>query len=149
MALTAGAAGFLRSRMRTVAQAAKNSSVPESLIRAVIRQLGGTDSLEDVAKHGADGGFAGFTYTKEAAEFFKRHRAAISDLVKTYADDFGSTSIQVVEGFKCFKGADAETKESIGRMLYGAPLKTDEDYTVANCLAWFALEETARAMTDE
>ena len=35
------------------------------LIKAVIRQLGGKEALEDVYNHGADGGFSGFTYYSE------------------------------------------------------------------------------------
>jgi hypothetical protein len=119
-----------------------------TLCRAVIRQIGDRDSLEDVARHGASGGFCGFTYHKDTVAFFKRHRAAIVELVKQQADDFGQPPLDMVAGFNCLRPCDEQDKESICRCLYGGRLK-DGDTNVANALAWFALEEVARALNPD
>ncbi len=154
--------------MATTKQAAARSGIPETLIRAVIRQLGGTESLEDIRTHGVDGGFAGFTYYSDTVEFFKKHRHDIAALVKSMADDLGEQPLEMVCMFGCLGGqslrhggrfdeesrrkavrdAVSEYGESVGRCLYGGRL-TDEDDIVANALAWFAAEEVARAFEDE
>jgi hypothetical protein len=111
---------------------------------AVIAQLGGDesearDTLRDVAFHGADVGFAGFTYTRDTCQFFADNRADILALVRETASDFGEPPMELLKGFRCL--ADA-SEDEIGRVLYGTP--DDDDTTVPNGLAWFALEEVAR-----
>ena len=152
--------------MKTVREASKGSGIPESLIQAVIDQLGDLDSLEgtlaDIRNHGVDGGFPGFTYTSDCVEFFVAHRADIVALVKQMADDTGEPALEMVCCFNCLGGhvrnagekasahirkAVLEYSESVGRCIYGAPL-TDDDDQVANALAWFAAEEVARAFED-
>ena len=46
----------------------------------------------------------------------------------------------MVAGFNCLTD-DAETRDEIGRCIYGNV--EDDDVQVPNALAWFALEETA------
>ena len=61
------------------------------------------------------------------------------------AQDFGQDPIQFVASFNCLDD-DLETREEIARALYGRI--NSDDTLVANALAWFALEETARELTD-
>lgn len=121
-----------------------NNSNLTKLDRAVIRQLGGSDYLADIANHGIGGGFPGFTYYSDTVKFFKAHRADIIALVKEMADDFGQSPMEFVAGFNCFKGMDFEAE--IAECLYGRV--SADNYTVPNALAWFAAEETARKLTD-
>ena len=55
--------------------------IPESLVRAVIRQSGGLASFlekaPDISRHGISGGFGGWIYYSETEPFAKRHRADI------------------------------------------------------------------------
>jgi len=118
----------------------------KKLTRAVIRQLGGRDYLEDVANHGASGGFPGFTYYSDTIAFFKRNRTEIIELVKEYSDEFGQGPISFVAGFNCLND-DPETRDEIGRAIYGRLQSGDTN--VPNALAWFALEEVARAEIDQ
>lgn len=125
----------------------------KKLVNAVIRQLGGRESLEDIANHGIVGGFGGFIYTSDTIAFFKRNRAEIVALVKEYADEFGESDIDTVARFNCLSGRNWDkeryTKEGrelaaeIARALYGRMKKDDRQ--VANALAWFAAEEVAHA----
>lgn len=117
----------------------------KKLTNAVIRNLGGRNYLEDVANHDAGGGFAGFIYYSDTVKFFKNNRKEIVELVKEMAQDFGMDSVSLVAGFNCLTD-DFETRESIARCLYGR--MNDSDTQTANALAWFALEEVARAETD-
>lgn len=148
--------------MKTIKQAAERSGISEKLIRAVVRQTG-KENLEDIARHGVDGGFAGFTYYSDTIKFFKRQRKEICFLVHNMAEQIGEMPVQMVAGFNCLAGgkrsasaeferafakAAAEYCPSISRCLYGGRL-TEEDTNVANALAWFAAEEVARAMTEE
>lgn len=131
------------TQVKTVKQAAQDSGISETLIRSVIRQLGGRESLEDVANHGASAGWCGFTYYSDTVKFFKAHKRDIRDLVKQIASSLGETPMNMVRGFRCLSGPDDWNAE-IARCLYEDRLK-DADKIVANALAWFALEEVARA----
>ena len=119
------------------------------LVNAVIEQLGGSiddredvnQTLEDVANHGADAGFHGFTYNADTCEFFSENRGLILELAKEYAEDFGQDVISMIAGFSCLND-DTETRDEIGRAIYGTP--EHNDVMVQNALAWFALEEVAR-----
>ncbi len=153
----------------TIGEVAESSGISSTLIIAVLRQLGGgadaRQSLEDIARHGIDGGFCGFVYYKDTVAFFKRHRKAIVALVAQQADEMGENPAEMVAGFNCLAGRElkrdsgygpdrealrhnkaklAEYMPSVCRCLYGGRL-TDEDDVVANALAWFAGEEVAHA----
>ena len=124
----------------------------ENLINAVAEQMGygPTDEefisyMHDVANHGADSGFSGFAYYTDTVEFFKQNREAIVQLCKDYASDFGTDVISMIAGFNCLDD-DPETRDEIERAIYGR-LERD-DLQVPNALAWFALEEVARHLTD-
>lgn len=137
--------------MKTTKQVIEESGIDASLIRSVVRQIGDKDSLRDVAEHGAGGGFHGFCYYSETVPFYRRNRAAILNLARSMSDDFGQPVIEMIAGFGCLKTTDkaeaVELADEIGRALYG---KIGEKETqVANALAWFALEEVARAFCDE
>lgn len=132
---------------KAIAKAKRNTSLPESLVDAVIDQLGGGEdaiqSMGDIAWHGMNGGFTGFIYYSDTVAFFKANRADITQAAKDMARDLGENVMDMIAGFRCLTDDD-ETRESIGRCVYGGKL-TDDDDTVANALAWFAAEEVARA----
>lgn len=154
----------------TSKKVSERSGISEKLVRAVLRQLGGGseawDSLRDVCRGGADAGFCGFTYYTDTVGFFKRYRREIVALAEQQADELGENVSDMVAGFGCVAGyaspndydyrgnmsrerrqALREHLPSVNRCLYGGRL-TDEDVLVANALAWFALEEVARAAED-
>ena len=130
--------------MKTVKQAASYSCWSESIIRAVVRSLRDKSYLSDIANHGVDGGFPGFTYYSDTVAFFRKHRKEITANLLTFADDMGEDPVKMVSSWRC---VGPEFKTEVGQVVYGARL-TDEHTTVANALAWYAVEEIARAMTD-
>ena len=122
-------------------------NIPESLIRATVRQCGGwdrfTDRAPDVTNHGADGGFSGFIYYKETLAFTRRNRAAIVKLCEDMAKEIGESGpVALVKGFRCLSGS---SESEVAASLYG---RGDGDTQVSNALAWFALEEVSRAFVD-
>ena len=62
----------------------KQSTVPAKLIRAVVRQVGGWEDFQQIAKdvagNGADDGYKGFIYYVDTVAFTKRNRRAILEL---------------------------------------------------------------------
>ncbi len=130
----------------TTQQIIERSGLPARLVRSVIRATG-KENLHDIAKHGIDGGFAGFIYTRETVAFFKRHKKEIVALVESMADELGEEPLVMVASFRCLSPADRQTKASIARCLYGSVTKDDDN--VANALAWFAAEEVARAFEND
>lgn len=101
----------------------------QKMIRAIRRQLS-ISALVDVRDHGADSGFSGFIYTAECVRFYNRHEDAIWQLLRSNADDMGYDSATAL--IATFKRKD---------ML-------DDPDQFKNLLAWFALEEVARGLTD-
>ena len=85
--------------------------------------------LRDVASHGADTGWNGFIYTQECAEFYEANKEDIWELLRESAEDEGIHPLAMVAQF--------------GR----GGMATDHN-GFANLLAWFALEEVARAFVD-
>src|SRR3990167_6108021 len=149
------------TNMKTLRQVVEEKEIPAKLIRAVIRQLNGpgkTDwqeinsDLFDINKHGIDGGFRGFLYTRDTVAFFKHNHKEILELTKRRAMELDTPVINMVAEFNCLGGRYGNSKpseffESAARCLYGRII--DKDYCVANALAWFAAEEVARAFCDE
>lgn len=123
------------------------------LDQAVIEQLGYDElteeclsTLQDVARHGADGGYGQFIYYADTCEFYDNNRAAILQLVEDMASDLGEEPLTMIAGFNCLKDLEL-TSTMVAKVIYGrAPSKTmgDDATQVKNALAWFALEETAR-----
>jgi hypothetical protein len=122
-----------------------STNIPVSLVRAVVRQMGGWESFKesapDITRHGIDGGFHGFIYYSDTIPFAKRNRKAIFQMATQQADDLGMGLVEMVKGFNCLKGT---TEAEIVEGLAGA---TDETQ-VPNGLTWYAGEEVARAYCD-
>jgi len=125
-----------------------NQTSNPSLTRAVAKQCGGFESLKEiapnVANYGAGSGFSGFIWHSDTTEFYAKNRKAILENLENLASDLGETMIAIVKEFKCLKGY---SESEIGATLYGS--KAKHETAVANALAWYALEEVCRELTDE
>ena len=100
--------------------------------------------LETTYNHGADVGITGFIYYSETCKFFDNNRKLILDRAKAEAESLGESGlISFCKCFNCFKGM---TEDDIASGIYEKD--SDEETTVKNGLAWFALEETARDIFD-
>lgn len=132
----------------------KNSSIPATLIRAVVKNMNGwksfKESAQDVVDHGASCGFGNFIYYTDTVAFTAKNRKAIAELAAQQAADFGDSSeIEMILGFNCLQGYDDPiTTSEIAKALYGRLADTDTKTIIYNALAWYALEEGARAYCD-
>ena len=125
----------------------ESSHIDTTLIRAVVRQIGGWESFkesaQDVAENGADAGFSGFIYYNETVPLAKRHKKAILTYAKQLTREIGEgNEFDMIAGFNCLKMEAGEVAEAI----YNP--RSEERTQVFNALAWFALEEVARAYVD-
>lgn len=131
----------------TMGKLCEQSNIPESLIRAVVRQMGGwqsfTESAPDICRGGIDGGFHGFIYNRDTEAFAKRNRADIAAMASEQAKDCGSGVIEMIRGFGCFRNGTPPTDDEIGSALY-AGRDIDDGQRILNALAWYAGEEVAR-----
>jgi hypothetical protein len=122
-----------------------STNIPESLVRSVVRQMGGWESFKesapDITRHGISGGFHGFIYYSDTIAFAKRNRKAILEMATEQADQFGQGLVEMIKGFRCLGGA---TETEIVEGLAGRGTDTQ----VPNGLAWYAGEEVARAYCD-
>jgi len=118
------------------------TNIPESLVRAVVKQMGGWESFKqsapDITRHGISGGFHGFIYYSDTIAFAKRNRKAILEMATEQAEQFGQGLVEMIKCFRCMNGA---TEAEIVEGLAG---NTDRNQ-VPNGLAWYAGEEVARA----
>lgn len=130
-----------------VSKFCESSNLPASLIRATVRQAGGWESFcemaQDVANHGADGGFHGFIYYSDTVPFAERNKAALLDACREMASDLGEPgAYSLIAGFNCLQ-SDADTvADAVNDRRH------EEHVQVMNALAWFALEEVSRAYCD-
>src|SRR5882724_5897294 len=100
-----------------------NDNIYERLYKAIKDHCDLEDSsIRDAAAHGADAGFGGFTYTKDACEFYQANKDDIWELLRDAADQQGMKPMELVSHF--------------GR----SDMAEDPDQ-FENLLAWFALEE--------
>lgn len=124
-----------------------STSIPESLVCAVVAQLGGPENFMEaapqIAEHGIDGGWTGFTYHNDTERFTKTHFPAIAKMASEQAEELGMGLFEMIRGFRCF-GGDPITDEEIGLALYRGE-NTDEGTNMLNALAWYAGEEVCRA----
>lgn len=122
--------------------------IEPSLIRAVVKQIGGwgsfTESAKDVTNHGAAVGFSGFIYYTDTVAFTKRNKKAIIEFAGQQAREFGNDGvISFIASFNCMNGT---SQEEVADGLYNP--KSDDQTQVFNALAWYMLEEVARSYTD-
>jgi len=126
----------------------KQTSIPASLVRAVVRQIGGwesfTESAPDICRGGIDGGFHGFIYNADTEPFARRNREAICQMATEQAVDFETNIFEMIQDFGCFRNGEKPTAQEIGRALYAGKNEPD-GVAVLNALAWYAGEEVARA----
>lgn len=134
--------------MSTLKKFIAESHIDAKLVRAVVRQIGGWESFTEKAqyvyRHGADGGFSGFSYYCDTVPFAKKNRKEIVELAKNIADDFGEGVFKMIAGFRCLSGDYSEGE--IAEAIYNS--KSENDTQVLNALAWFALEEVCRSYVD-
>ena len=130
----------------------KNSSIPATLIRTVVKNMNGwgsfKESAQDVVDHGAACGFGNFIYYTDTVDFTAKNRKAIAEYAAEQSKDIGcKDEIEMILGFTCLQNDDL-TSSDIARALYGRLADEDKKTTIYNALAWYALEEVARAYCD-
>jgi len=122
-----------------------STNIPASLVRAVVRQMGGWESFKqsapDITRHGISGGFYGFIYHNETLRFAYAHRKVILEMASQQSKELGLGLVEMIKSFRCMNGA---TEAEIVEGLAGNTDRTQ----VPNGLAWYAGEEVARAYCD-
>lgn len=147
----------MTTQKETIKQISGRSGISEKLIRAVLAQLGGGDdarqSCRNIANHGADRGFVGFTYCADTVAFYRRHRAEILALAERMADDCGEDMIEMIRNFGCLSSGQYPNRKSdvatseVAEALYLGKGKMATQ--IQNAMAWFAAEEVARAVVND
>ncbi len=120
------------------------------LINAVVTQLGYNDvndeeckqTLEGVANNGAGGGVNGFTYYIDTSKFYDDNKSLILSHAQNMLWEDVETISQLVASFNCIEITPYEVES----FFTG---QSDEDAIgIKNALAWYALEEVARSITE-
>lgn len=131
----------------TLGKLIEQSNIPATLIRAVVRQMGGwesfTQAAPDICRGGIDGGFHGFIYNADTEPFAKRNRADIARMAESQASEFGTSVTEMIQNFGCFRHGTKPSDSDIGQALYAGKDSKDGE-PVLNALAWYAGEEVSR-----
>jgi hypothetical protein len=119
----------------------------KTLINAVVRELGSTESIPDVNRGGADAGWPGFTYYIDTHKFAMRYRKLINKLLQEQANDFGQEVVEMVSGFGVFRKSpmDSDDKMELYKYIGGGKCEQSQ---ITNLMAWYALEEVCRMFED-
>ena len=103
-------------------------------------------TLQDVARGGASGGFSGFIYHSDTIKFAEDNKKAIYGQIKQQAEDFGENPFKMIQSFSCLKDIKPTISE-IADTIHGNPdqatVNDGVDTQIMNALAWYALEEVA------
>ena len=115
-------------------------------LREIICEKTNRETLLDVAAHGANAGFAGWTYYSETVAFFEANRGLILERLKADADECELDPLGMVTGFGCLKSYKIGSFE-IAEAIFGE----SEEWcnVVKNALAWYALECVAHEVANE
>lgn len=119
----------------------------DKVVRRVAKRVGGIKILrevaEDVVNHGAMAGFGGFIYSSETVPFGKKIKKYLD--LDTAGDELGfSSKFEFLKSFNCLK------EYSLTEIIEGYYEKDKEMASIIhNALAWYALEEAARYITEE
>lgn len=118
------------------------------IIDKVIEQFGDEEYFkecaQDIVNHGADGEFNGFIYYSDTVPFGEMMRVHLKPVLQELAEEFGEDGIfSLLKYFKCCKDL---SQDEIADGWYSA--ESDSHTQVMNCLAWFALEEVARVVSE-
>lgn len=139
--------------MKTIEQVKRKYPDRVAEIDAVIEQFGDNEYWEeiatDIAAHGADAGWTGFTYYVDTVPFAQAHRQLILARLLADCEDFGEgkTPAQMVQGFRCL-GGNFTTHEINSCLYTGRTDDMDAKTQILNALAWYLLEDVARLFED-
>ena len=101
--------------MKTLKQVIKEHPEYRGLIEAVISRID-EDAIQDVSLHGADGGFAGFTYYDDTVTFFDKYKKDILALAEDVAKQMGIELLDLIQGFRCLENQYSQT--DIAKAIY-------------------------------
>ena len=126
------------------------------LQQRVIEQLSGENelnkdnasTLKDVASYGAVAGFVGFTYYKDTCKFFDDNKDLIMEQLLDDRVSIGYNSlIEMLSNFRCFKDVDTSNIEAF--LINSDDESNEEQTTLKNGLAWYALETVAFQLEEQ
>ena len=126
------------------------------LQQRVIEQLSGeselnednTSTLKDVASYGADAGFVGFTYYSDTCKFFDDNKELIFKQLLDDRINIGYNSLtEMLSSFRCFKDVDTYDIEAF--LINSDDESNNEQTTLKNGLAWYALETVASQLEEQ
>lgn len=133
------------------------SSIPATLIRAIVSGNGGWDEFkekaQDIADHGSQSGCGGFIYYSETMAFTAKYRPLIAGFAEEQAEELGyHSAATMIQDFNTIKNCDFSYND-IAKALYGRLSNNDTDQhyikeQVYNVLCWYIEEEVSRSFVD-
>jgi len=106
--------------------------------------------MEDILRHGIDGGFHGFIYYSDTCKFAQKNQQHIAVLLEEQAEQLGENVVSMVSNFGIFRRSpmDNDDRKDLHLFLAGQAGRC-KGHTILNVLAWFAAEEVCRMFLPE
>lgn len=105
-----------------------------------------TSTLQDIARHGINGGYGGFIYYEDTCKFFDENKDAIFKLLnELYQECAYGSEMEMLRSFNCFKGEDFSLKDIMEVNNFQGQGENPTHTMLKNGLAWYAGEEIANA----
>lgn len=123
----------------------------KQLEQAIVEQLGYESiddddciqTLKDVCKGGADGGFSGFTYSADCLEFYRKNKPKILQLLADQSDEFcGGSTCAFIKNFNCLKDQDL-TMHEIEQTIFCNDYDAEMSNIIIDAVCWCVLETLA------
>lgn len=121
------------STKRTARINPKKAQDPElwyERIRDAVKKITPIETLRDVARNGAEGGYPSWTYYEQTVRFYEAHKEDIFRMLSSMSEDSGVTVIELLS-------------------LSRSSSQINDYDTFANLLAWWALEYVAQRETEQ
>jgi hypothetical protein len=106
--------------------------------------------FSDVSNNGASGGYGGFIYLRDTCKFARDNMPLIIEQLKEDASNCGVDVFEMVSHFNCLNEnyPAFEIASVIFDQADEATINDGADTQILNALAWYALEEVARYITE-
>lgn len=105
--------------------------------------------FSDVSNHGASDGYGGFIYHSDTCKFARDNMPLIIEQLKEDASNCGMDVFEMVSHLKYLNDYPAfEIASVIFNQADEATINDGADTQILNALAWYALEEVARYITE-
>lgn len=143
-------AKFTNRKLTKLEQAVvRQMGYPKRTLNGIAKEEYLLSNLSSCSKYGADAGFSGFIYYSDTEEFYLKNKKIILEFARQQAWEIGyGSTVEMVSQFNALRRDDV-SRYDVEQVLFFND-KDNENWTaITNIMAWYALEEVSRIVSEE